>query len=473
MIAMYRYFSRLKLNRQFSTLEKLEFWIATGLYLLVTIAVFSEENTVEGSLFGIEYLYDILLLSAFYFSFLLLNFIVIPSIHRKGRLLVNAGIIALIVIASFLLFPSFWDNILLLFLFLYFLLKFGIIYLLDKFRTLRVKKGSFYSGIILAVAFYILLMFFLFMGNAERPSIGIPGILIAFAILLYTYSYHSLIPASLEKKHSFRNYLWKVFLLLLVSAVPLVILGDVLLQDDAIPFLLNLFNAFVQLLITVPLAWFTYKRHMRGKEEIKTLQKELGQSTAKFDFLRSQINPHFLFNALNTLYGTAIQEKSERTGEGIQQLGDMMRFMLHENMQEKISLAREIEHLKNYINLQRLRTDLNPNMIIQAEIQEQESPSRISPMLLIPFVENAFKYGISLREPTHIKIALEKKENTLYFDVYNSKHIKPANDPEKEKSGIGLSNVKQRLELLYPGKHELIIRETGKEFFVHLTLDLS
>ena len=469
---MYRHISKLKINRQFSTLEKLEFWIATGLYLVGTIAVFSEENTAEGSLFGIEYLYNILLLSAFYFSFLLLNFVVIPNIHRKGALLVNAGIIALIVIVSFLLFPSFWDNFLLLFLFLYFLLKFGTIFLLDRFRTFREEKGSFYSGILLAVAFYILLMFFLFMGNAERPSIGIPGILIPFAIFLYSYSYQSLIPSSLKKKHPFRSYLWKVFLLLLVAAVPLVILGNIILQDDEIPFLLNVFNAFIQLLITVPLAWFTYKRHMRGKEEIKTLQKELGQSTAKFDFLRSQINPHFLFNALNTLYGTALQEKAERTGEGIQQLGDMMRFMLHENMQEKISLTKEIEYLKNYINLQRLRTDPNPNMTIQAEIQEQESHSRISPMLLIPFVENAFKHGISFREPSHIKIALEKKENVLYFDVYNSKHIKPANDPEKDKSGIGLSNVKQRLELLYPGKHELVIRETGKEFFVHLTLDL-
>ena len=470
---MNRYVSKLKINRQFSTLEKLEFWIATALYLLGTIAVFSEDATAAGSLFGIEYLYDILLINGFYFSFLLLNFIVIPNIGQKEAMWVNAGIIALIVIVSFLLFPNPEDNILLLFLFLYFLLKLGVIFLLGRFRTFREEKGSFYTGILLAALFYLLLMFFLSVGNAERVAIGVPGILIPFAIFLYSYSYQSLIPASLKKKHPFRNYLWKVFLLLLAAAVPLGILGDLLLRDDEIPFVLNLFNAFVQFFITVPLAWFTYKRHMRGKEEIKTLQKELGQSTAQFDFLRSQINPHFLFNALNTLYGTAIQEKAERTGEGIQQLGDMMRFMLHENMQEKISLAREIEYLRNYINLQRLRTDPNPNMIIQAEIQEAEDHSRISPMLLIPFVENAFKHGISFREPSHIKIAFEKNENTLYFDVYNSKHMKPGNDPEKDKSGIGLSNVKQRLQLLYPGKHELIIRETRKEFFVHLTLDLS
>jgi two-component system, LytTR family, sensor kinase len=203
------------------------------------------------------------------------------------------------------------------------------------------------------------------------------------------------------------------------------------------------------------------------------LKRELGQSAANFDFLRSQINPHFLFNALNTIYGTAIQEKAERTSEGIEKLGDMMRFMLQENMQEKISLNREIEYLNNYISLQKLRTDPNPIVTIEAHVEQVVNGIQIAPMLLIPFVENAFKHGISFREPSHIKVNLEVKETTLFFDVYNSKHQKQEADPEKDKSGIGLNNVKQRLQLLYPAKHEIIIRETGKEFFVHLTIQLS
>jgi LytS/YehU family sensor histidine kinase len=199
----------------------------------------------------------------------------------------------------------------------------------------------------------------------------------------------------------------------------------------------------------------------------------LKQRSANIDFLRSQINPHFLFNALNTLYGTAIQENADRTSEGIQQLGDMMRFMLQENMQDKISLAREIDYLNNYISLQRLRTDTNPIVQIQTHIQDRENIYQIAPMLLIPFVENAFKHGISFREPSHIKVNLEIKDGTLFFDVYNSKHIKTGNDPEKDKSGIGLENVKQRLKLSYPNKHELIIRDTTKEYFVHLTIQLA
>ncbi|HEY0059521.1 MAG TPA: histidine kinase, partial [Flavisolibacter sp.] len=189
--------------------------------------------------------------------------------------------------------------------------------------------------------------------------------------------------------------------------------------------------------------------------------------------LRSQINPHFLFNALNTIYGTAIQEGAERTSEGVQKLGDMMRFMLQENMQDKISLSRDIEYLNNYISLQKLRTDPNPIIRIEADIEAPVRPVEIAPMLLIPFVENAFKHGISFREASFIRVSLQTRNNVLEFDVNNSKHVRAANDPEKDKSGIGLTNVKQRLQLLYPGKHELVIRENAREFFVHLTIRLS
>ncbi len=473
LIVMNRFSTRLYIKEEYSILEKLEFWIPTAIYFIVIITIFNEAPTEEGSALGMYYLRDIFYISAFYFSFILMNFLVIPKILQKGAIWVNAVIIAAIIAVSILLFPSFDQNVLLLFLAGYFVLKFGLFFLWEKLRNFRDEKGSFYTGVLLAVVFYLIFMFLLFAGNAEAPETVLPGLLIPFAIFLHIYSYNKLIPVSLKKKRPYLRYMVKGFLVLLVGAIPLSILGFLLLQDDEVPFIINVINLFFSFVLTMPLTWFIYKRHMRGKEEVTTLKKELGQSTAKFDFLRSQINPHFLFNALNTLYGTALQEKAERTGEGIQQLGDMMRFMLHENMQEKISLARELEYLQNYINLQRLRTDPNPNMTIQAEIQEQEGYSQITPMLLIPFVENAFKHGISFREPSHIKIAFEKKGNKIYFDVYNSKHIKPENDPEKDKSGIGLTNVKDRLQLLYPGKHELLIRETSKEYFVHLTLELS
>ena len=150
-----------------------------------------------------------------------------------------------------------------------------------------------------------------------------------------------------------------------------------------------------------------------------------------------------------------------------------MRFMLHENTQEKILLQREIEYLENYISLQKLRTASSELISIDTDIEVYTGSLQIAPMLLIPFVENAFKHGISMREVSHIKTSLHVRENKLYYDVYNSIHHSTKNDPEVEQHGVGLENVKQRLQLLYPQKHELIIRETIKEYFIHLTIKLS
>jgi two-component system LytT family sensor kinase len=154
----------------------------------------------------------------------------------------------------------------------------------------------------------------------------------------------------------------------------------------------------------MPVSWFTFKsRQIKIAEEIKTLKTELGQSDASLNLLKSQINPHFMFNALNTLYGTALQENAGRTGEGIQKLGDMMRFMLHENMKDKIALARDIEYLNSYILLQKLRTSSSKDIVITTEVEHTANNLQIAPMLLIPFVENAFKHGISLINHSFIK----------------------------------------------------------------------
>lgn len=222
-----------------------------------------------------------------------------------------------------------------------------------------------------------------------------------------------------------------------------------------------------------PIAWWVYKLRLSQKNEVLNLEKALGRSSANLDFLRSQINPHFLFNALNTLYGTALQENAPRTSEGVQRLGDMMRFMLHENHLEKIELSKEVAYLQNYISLQRLRTQTSEDIKIEVNISEDDCDHLIAPMLLIPFVENAFKHGISLRKRSWIVVSLSCDSKHIYFDVYNSVHPRPENDPERASLGIGLNNVKNRLQLLYPRMHELNIRQTGTEFFVHLTIQIN
>ncbi len=226
-----------------------------------------------------------------------------------------------------------------------------------------------------------------------------------------------------------------------------------------------------QLLLTTPLIVADLPATEDKILQMRGLQTALGQSEADLQFLRSQINPHFLFNVLNTLYGTALQEDASRTAGGIQRLGDMMRFMLHENHHlNRIPMSKEIDYRKNYIALQELRTESTSEIVVDTIIDENFPEYMIAPMLLIPFVENGFKHGISLREPSWIKLRLHNEGDRILFELRNSIHARKGDDPEKERSGIGLKNVLHRLKLLYPNRHEFYMHQDEKEFFVQLSI---
>lgn len=227
----------------------------------------------------------------------------------------------------------------------------------------------------------------------------------------------------------------------------------------------------VHLGIITPLSWLVYLQRKDRILELRGLRAALGRSTADLQFLRSQINPHFLFNTLNSLYGTALQESAGRTAEGIQRLGDMMRFMLHENHLEKIPISKEMEYLKNYIALQQLRIGDSPDIAITSTISEPEGDFMITPMLLIPFVENAFKHGISTHSKSWIVIDLRAGKSHLFFAVRNSMHQRSELPMSSDESGIGLENVRQRLQFAYAGKHELHIDQSATEYVVQLIID--
>jgi two-component system, LytTR family, sensor kinase len=436
-----------------------------------------------------------------FIGFLALNFIIIPRLVKRQSFLKNLLLaLGIYVVASLIFaalntqllahrYPNSNVNDVESYMFLegfsytfalyavltvYSLIKYVGIYLLAKTEVVHRRFPFITREAIVATTIWLIMLLIFLIAEAEREVTITWAVLIPYGILFYSLAFQILIPRALAKRIPLLSYIFWSILIVAAAFLPILFLLLATTTEE-IAFSISGFNTLFQLFLTVPLAWLIYKRREKGNEEVRVLKKELRQSNASIDFLRSQINPHFLFNALNTLYGTAIQENADRTSEGIQKLGDMMRFMLQENMQEKISLSREIDYLENYIALQRLRTDTNPIVQIQTDIQSKPTVYQIAPMLLIPFVENAFKHGISFREPSHIKVALDIKENTLYFDVHNSKHMRNGSgiDPEKGKSGIGLENVKQRLKLMYPNRHELIIRETTREFYVHLTIQLS
>ncbi|MBX2952747.1 MAG: histidine kinase [Leadbetterella sp.] len=185
-------------------------------------------------------------------------------------------------------------------------------------------------------------------------------------------------------------------------------------------------------------------------------------------FLKEQINPHFLFNTLNSLYYLAIIQ-SARTPEVIEKLSQMMRYMLYDSNRPKVQLPQEIEYMQNFIELEKMR--IEKPIPITFEISGDVSSIRIVPLILNTFLENAFKHGLNNHSTNgFIRIMIHADPNLLIFMVENSK---PEHPDSKEKSGIGLQNVKRRLELSYPEKHNLEITEDENHYKIILTLDLA
>jgi sensor histidine kinase YesM len=228
-----------------------------------------------------------------------------------------------------------------------------------------------------------------------------------------------------------------------------------------------LFRLIIFTAISGSIAAIIWKFNIAGVKNELTI----ASTSSELTFLKSQINPHFLFNSLNTVYALALNEESPKTAHAVQQLSEMMRFMLHENTAEKIELRKEVEYLENFIELQKLRLDQNQNIQLDIEIDDA-CEGEIAPMLLIPFVENAFKHGISLKEPSWIKIRLSCADKKVHLNVNNSVH-KRLEDPEMGKSGIGQENVRKRLAILYPEKHLFQLYEAEDNYGANIKIDLS
>ncbi|MCA1760009.1 MAG: histidine kinase, partial [Bacteroidales bacterium] len=197
----------------------------------------------------------------------------------------------------------------------------------------------------------------------------------------------------------------------------------------------------------------------------KILETQLQLKEQELHYLKMQIHPHFLFNTLNTIYGFALKQ-STQTPEIILKLSNLLDYILYQVNKPKVSLKEEVLHIKEYIELEKIRfKDSLKVIFVSDEIDEQ---LQISPMLLIPFVENAFKHGNLVDGFLHIEIKVAVKNDNLAFSVRNTF----LNDNEKEngKSGIGLENIRKRLELHYKGNYDLNIYTEGKWFVAELSI---
>ncbi len=202
------------------------------------------------------------------------------------------------------------------------------------------------------------------------------------------------------------------------------------------------------------------------REQVRLLQQK---TEAELTALKAQINPHFLFNALNTIYNEAQRAGNEPVADLIGQLAGLMRFTLQESNQPLTSIENELAFLKGYLTLQRARLPPSHAIRLTTRLDWDGQPAQIAPLLLVPFVENAFQYGISFVQPSYIDLTVTVENGRLTMQVANSV---PPTVNERRSTGTGLTNVRQRLALTYPARHDLRIRQTADSFVVHLTLDL-
>lgn len=210
---------------------------------------------------------------------------------------------------------------------------------------------------------------------------------------------------------------------------------------------------------------FAFSLLLKIRERLK--QTEAEKTNAELSYLKAQINPHFLFNTLNSIYSLAIL-KSDKTTDAVVKLSDMMRYVLNDSSANFTALEKEINYISNYIELQRMR--LTTNVKLTYSCEGNIFDKKIAPLILIPFIENAFKHGVSSEEDSIIDVKIVVSETTLNLSVKN-KCVTIHNDT-LNKSGLGIENTKQRLNLLYPENHTLEISEIDNYYMINLTLNI-
>jgi sensor histidine kinase YesM len=201
----------------------------------------------------------------------------------------------------------------------------------------------------------------------------------------------------------------------------------------------------------------------------RLLESEQAKHAAEINSLKEQINPHFLFNTLNSIYALAIPDQSATTANAILKLSGMMRYIVTETSSTFVALQKELSYVKDYIDLQRLRLD--KRIKLSFEITGSVGDQVIAPLTLIPFIENAFKHGVNPDEYSRINILVEVQETELTLTVENNKVTTTLSSHEH--SGKGIANTRSRLQLLYPSRHLLILKEDENHFHVQLTIQLQ
>jgi sensor histidine kinase YesM len=292
-----------------------------------------------------------------------------------------------------------------------------------------------------------------------------------YAVLVY-FNLLFLVPNFLAKR---AFYYFGLVLLACALVTPIKVLvfylkysGQPLMQSELVArqgfiFLGNVFVLFLSTVLRVIMDWWRYQG------EKQTLLTQSIQSELRF--LKSQINPHFLFNTLNNLYALTLK-KSDKAPEIVLKLSEIMRYMLYECNERRVLLSKEIQYMMNYLDLERIRQPEGTR--IETTIRGHISDQMVAPLLFVPFLENAFKHGLNhfVQGGGCVCMTIQVSGDNLEFVIENSKTEAAPRQNHPRSGGIGLVNVRQRLDLLYPGAYELAIDDEPGKYTVTLLLKM-
>lgn len=344
-------------------------------------------------------------------------------------------------------------------------------------KALNTTRSFFLHFIFWVGVWVFYIYFFSYNSNDTNYITWFSGLLLPVTIIATYLTNFILIPKFLLTKRYFKFSLYTLYSLILSAYLILMAIfgGYIFVTDLNItkipPMGRNFIFIFILVYLVVGLFSFItiLKHNLQDKTQLKILENKILETTLQIkeqelDYLKKQIHPHFLFNTLNTIYAFALK-KSEYTPELILKLSNLLDYILYQIQKPKVFLTDEIEHLKEYIDLEKIR--FQDRLDIQVHLKNIPDDLAIPPMLLIPFVENAFKHGSILNGKLTIQISLEyRNDKTLYFTIRNS----TLESPESDTGGIGLKNIAKRLDLLFPDNYTFKRVVSDDWHFIELTL---
>jgi two-component system, LytTR family, sensor kinase len=342
-----------------------------------------------------------------------------------------------------------------------------------KNRLIEWSRQDRFYHFVFWISLYILLVIADGSDNGLFYKMAIELINVGFFAAIAYFNWVWLFPQYLKDKKLLRHFVYLALTSLVIMPLKtllfyLLSFNNPVLQvyylDNRLFIFLSTY--FVGMSTTIYKIMNDWLIQQRDKKELESqnLQSEL-------KFLKSQINPHFLFNTLNSLYALTLK-KSDLAPEIVLKLSEMMRYMLYECNERQVPLKKELKYLENYLELEKLRH--GARMGIHLDIHGEITNQRIAPLVLMPFVENAFKHGINHQVSTgFVNMELNISDNDLQMILENSKSPSIPKIADIRSGGIGLVNVKRRMDILYPQNHHLEIRESPSTYKVELNLKLS